>query len=165
MGFHTVDPQRPPAGPSSFTKLRLGWIADRQVVTIKRGDLLTLTLDPLASPTSGTHVVKVPIAPNTYYLVENRQRVGYDSVLPSSGVLVYYADEPVDDARGILKLVDAHPNVPAFGAAPFDIGPGRNDAFVDRQNEWSLRLIEKRAGSYTVMIDATHLGADASGPR
>ncbi len=161
MGFHTVDPKRPPAGPSSFTKLRLGWIADRQVVTVRRGDLLTLTLDPLELATSGTHAVKVPIAPNTYYLVENRQRVGYDSVLPSSGVLVYYVDETVAEARGILKLVNAHPNMPEFTGAPFDIGPGRNDAFVDTQNGWSLRLIEKRAGTYTVRIDATQLDSGA----
>jgi hypothetical protein len=157
MGFHTVDPKRPPAGPSSFTKVRLGWIADQQVVTVKPGDFLTIRLDPLELPTSGTHVVKIPLTPNTYYLIENRQRADYDSVLPSSGVLVYYADETIAEAHGILKLVNAHPNIPEFQGAPFDIGSGRNHTFVDKVNGWILRLIEKQGGSYTITIDATQL--------
>lgn len=162
MGFHTVDPKRPPAGPSSFTKLRLGWIADQQVVTVKPGDLLTIRLDPLELPTSGAHVVKIPLTPNTYYLIENRQRVGYDSVLPNGGVLIYYADETIAEARGILKLVNAHPNIPEFQGAPFDIGSGRNDSFVDKVNGWMLRLLEKRGGAYTIGIDATQLRAAAT---
>lgn len=157
MGFHTVDPNRPPAGPSSFTKLRLGWIAEPQVATVKPGDFLTLKLNPLELPTSGTQVVKIPLTPNTYYLIENRQKVGYDSVLPSSGVLIYYADETIKDAQGILKLVDAHPNIPEFKGATFDIGAGLNGTFVDKENGWILRLIEKQGGSYTIKIDATKL--------
>ncbi|MDH4265163.1 MAG: hypothetical protein OEW45_05945 [Deltaproteobacteria bacterium] len=158
MGFHTVDPNRPPAGPSSFTKLRLGWIAEPQVAIVKPGDFLKLKLNPLELPTSGTQVVKIPLTPNTYYLLEHRQQVGCDSVLPSSGVLIYYVDETIKEAQGILKLVDAHPNIPEFRGAPFDIGPKRNDTFVDKENGWILRLIEKHAGSYTIEIDATKLG-------
>ncbi len=165
MGFHTLDPGKPPAGPSSFTKLRLGWIADQQVVTIKPGDSRALRLDPLELPTSGTHVVKIPLTPNTYYLIENRQRVSYDSILPSSGVLVFYVDETIGESRGILKLVNAHPNVPEFDGAPFDIGPGRNVAFVDKENGWILRLDEKREGSYSITIDATKLRAGAADRR
>jgi hypothetical protein len=158
MGFHTVDANRPPAGPSSFTKLRLGWIAEPQVATVKPGDFLKLKLNPLELTTSGTQVVKIPLTPNTYYLIENRQQVGCDSVLPSSGVLIYYVDETIKEGQGILKLVDAHPNIPEFKGAPFDIGPGRNDTFVDKQNGWILRLVEKQAGSYVIEIDATKLG-------
>jgi hypothetical protein len=157
MGFHIVDPDRPPAGPSSYTKLRLGWITEPQVAMVKPGDFMTLKLNPLELPTSGTQVVKIPLTPNTYYLIENRQQVGYDSVLPSSGVLIYYVDEIIKEGQGILKLVDAHPNIPEFKGATFDIGPGRNNTFVDKENGWSLRLIEKQVRSYNIEIDAMKL--------
>jgi hypothetical protein len=157
MGFHTVDPNRPPAGPSSFTKLRLNWIAEPQVAIVKPGGFLTLKLNPLELPTSGIQVVKIPLRPNTYYLIENRQQVGYDSVLPSRGALIYYGDETIKEGQGILKLVDAHPNITEFKGAPFDIEQGRNDTFFDKQNGWSLRLIEKQVGSYNTEIDATKL--------
>ena len=112
----------------------------------------------LEMPTSGIQVVKIPLTANTYYLIENRQKAGYDSVLPSSGVLIYYVDETILVGQGILKVVDANSNIPEFKGAPFDIGSGQNDTFIDRENGWILRLIEKQEGSYTVEIDATKLG-------
>jgi len=162
MGFHTVNPDKPPAGPSSFTKLRLGWIAESQVVKVKPGDVLSVRLDPLELLTSGIHVVKIPLTSDTYYLIENRQQVGYDSVLPSSGVLVYYVDETIREGRGTVKLVDANPKISELGGAAFDVGPSRNSTFVDKPNGWALRLEGKPAEYYTIQIDATKLVTTAT---
>jgi len=152
MSEHTADPRRSPAGPSSFTKRRLGWIAESQVATVRPGEILSLKLDPLELPTSGNLVVKIPLSADRYYLIENRQQVGYDAVLPGSGVLVYYADETIQEAHGILRLVDAKPSIAQFGAAAFDIGPGRNSTLVDEKNGWAVLLLDKQDRSYRIHL-------------
>jgi len=123
---------------------------------------LSVRLDPLELLTSGIHVVKIPLTSDTYYLIENRQQVGYDSVLPSSGVLVYYVDETIREGRGTVKLVDANPKISELGGAAFDVGPSRNSTFVDKPNGWALRLEGKPAEYYTIQIDATKLVTTAT---
>ena len=41
---------------------------------------------------------------NEYFLVENRQKTGYDAYLPASGLLIWHVDQPLG-ARGPLELV------------------------------------------------------------
>ena len=153
MSQHTADPKRPPALPSAFTKLRLGWIADSQVATAKPGEASTLGLDPLELPTSGSLALKIPLSPFRYYLIENRQQVGFDSVLPSSGVLVYTVDDNVRElTTGIIKLVDANPSVPRFGDAAFDTRRGKNSTFIDSRNNLAIILLAKTDLSYNIHV-------------
>ena len=49
--------------------------------------------DPLASEDAATQVIKKPVSDSTYYLVENRQPIDSDVNLPSSGVLIAFADD------------------------------------------------------------------------
>lgn len=52
------------------------------------------------------YVVKIPDR-NQYFLVENRQQIGYDTYLPESGIIVYHVDEDMWSNNG-------PPNYPNF---------------------------------------------------
>jgi len=124
MSRHFVGRRQPVPGMSSFTRRRMGWIADDQVVEIAPGETRTVTLAPLASG-RGTLVVRVPGRRGTYHLLEYRQRLPGDPVPPSTGLLVLRVDESQEDGDGIVRVVDADPRVPDFGAATFGLRPGQ----------------------------------------
>ncbi len=70
-------------------------------------------------------VIKVPLNSTTYYLIENRQPVGSDVNLPSSGVLILYCNDAVDECRNgkaPVKIMDANPGVPYLNDTAFNIG-------------------------------------------
>ena len=108
-------------GMSSWTRLRMGWIDDSQVVEYKPGEGRVVTLQPLGAG-KGTLVVKIPGPGNTYYLLENRQSLPGDMV-PTSGLLVLHVDDSLESWEGIVRVVNANPKVPNFGDAAFGVGP------------------------------------------
>jgi hypothetical protein len=70
-------------------------------------------------------MVEIPLSDTSYYLIENRQPLGYDKNLPGSGVLIMYADDGIAECRhgeAPVKLVNAHPSVPHLEGAAFDVG-------------------------------------------
>jgi hypothetical protein len=100
-----------PPHMEAWSKLRLGWVdalvVDRTTVGLR---IPAVTEQPL--------VVKIPAVPNKpseYYLVENRQREGFDASLPGEGLLVWHVDETVSGFRSaqsrpehkLLHLVEA----------------------------------------------------------
>ncbi|WP_281887729.1 M6 family metalloprotease domain-containing protein [Paenibacillus sp. YYML68] len=52
------------------------------------------------------NVLKIPLKDNTYFLVENRQKVGYDASLPtnSGGIAIWHLDESMNNTTN-----DPHP--------------------------------------------------------
>jgi len=56
-------------------------------------------LGPLVSAAAETVAIKIPLSDHTYYLIENRQPVGYDRNLKGSGVLILYADDRIAECR------------------------------------------------------------------
>jgi len=68
-------------------------------------------LEPLAK--GGTPlVVKIPLKGNTYLLVENRQPIGYDRVMPDSGILVLKINPDAIEGAGTVRIMDADPATP-----------------------------------------------------
>ncbi len=118
MSQHFIQPMKPPPPPSSFTRLQLGWIEPAQVVTVNPGETREVRLQPLASG-RGLLVVRVPIDAHRYLLIENRQPVGGDAVLPGAGLLVLEVDTTREEGAGIVRAADANPAVPRMQAAPF----------------------------------------------
>jgi hypothetical protein len=122
-GIYNGDPYgSSPAHPDAWCLAYLGWITPQVV-----GDQY-LSLGPVesvsvpATPAPGTNVIKAQASTTTsrqYFLIENRQNLGYDSALPGHGLLVWLVDEDVIDAnmsansinnnasRPGLKLVEA----------------------------------------------------------
>lgn len=87
MSCHYYKRDAPPPGISSWTKLRLGWLPDDKVAVVRPGETREILLGPLEDGRSGTLAIRIPLSATTYYLVENRQPIGFDRVLPGSGML------------------------------------------------------------------------------
>ncbi|MEW6355978.1 MAG: hypothetical protein AB1696_06625 [Planctomycetota bacterium] len=153
MSCHFYKRQSPPPGICSWTKLRLNWIDPAKIKVVKPGQKVEVILGPLEDGSSETLVVKIPLSPTTYYLIENRQPIGFDRNLPGSGVLIMYADDGVAECRhgkAPVRLVNADPAVAHLEGAAFDIG--KRDSFQDENNGISIRLKEKVGASYRILI-------------
>jgi M6 family metalloprotease-like protein len=143
----------PPSGLSSWTKLRLKWIDPARIILVHPGETTTVRLDPLASQDGTTLLIKIPLSESTYYLVENRQPVLSDVNLPSSGVLILYADDRVVEGRhgnAPVRIMDANPQVPYMNAAAYDIG--KNSVFLDTKNGVAIVLLKKDGLVYEIQI-------------
>jgi immune inhibitor A len=77
-----------PTHMGAWEKQRLGWLTEIEVLTNALGR--DVMLEPVLN--SG-HVLKIPLTPSEYFLVEYRIRGGFDRDLPASGVLIYHIDE------------------------------------------------------------------------
>ncbi|WP_140982171.1 hypothetical protein [Bradyrhizobium guangdongense] len=130
MSQHFVERNRPPPPPSSFTRLQLGWIDADQVVTVQPGQTQSVLLEPLESGRRPL-VVKVPLGPRHYLLLENRQKMWLGAILPATGLIVLDVDEERGEGAGIVKVANAHPDVPGFMNAPFAPG-SKPDAYINR---------------------------------
>lgn len=91
-----------PAMLSSWSLLRLGWLDDAVVTTVKAGDRQEGMVRPLESAVAS--IMKVTISDTTYYLVEARQKTGWDRNLPDSGLLILYVDDTKGNGQGPVRV-------------------------------------------------------------
>jgi len=103
------------------------------VVTINLGETREVTLLPLALG-KGTVVVRIPVGKRRYLLLENRQPVGGDAVLPSSGLLVLEVDRERREGSGTVRVANANPTVPHLASAPFAPGKGERHFYENTKN-------------------------------
>jgi immune inhibitor A len=153
MSCHYYKWEMPPPGISSWTKMRLDWHDPSKVRVIKAGERGEVLLGPLGDPKAETLATKIPITESTYYLIENRQAIGFDRNLPGNGVLIMHADDSVAECRhgkSPVKLVNANSSVPHLEGAAFDIG--KNTSYVDLRHNVKLDLIDKIGNSYKIQI-------------
>ncbi|MDP3425863.1 MAG: hypothetical protein Q8S17_00595, partial [Humidesulfovibrio sp.] len=153
MSCHYYKRGSPPPGLSSWTKLRLGWLDPAKVKTVLPGETVEVVLGPLEDGSSETLAVRLPLTDTAYYLIENRQPIGFDTNLPGSGVLIMRAEDRVAECRfgkAPVKLMDADPTIPRLEGAAFDVGP--RGTFQDKENAITIRILEKVASSYKLSI-------------
>ena len=154
LSCHVYKPELPPTGLISWTKMRLGWIEHSKIAIVSLGQTTTVTLDPMGSSNSSTLVIKIPLTSDTFYLVENHQRVGFGLYDPSSGILISYVDDGYKGecrhGQGPVQLMDANPGVPYLQGAAFDIG--KKEIFVDTQHNLAIILLRKVDLSYEIQI-------------
>jgi hypothetical protein len=131
MSQHFIYKMKPPPLPSAFTRLQLGWIDPDQVVTVLPGETRELALQPSATG-KGNLAVRIPLGPSRYLLLENRQAVGADAVLPSTGLLVLSIDTGLEEGGGIVKAINANASVPSLYGAPFVPGAGEKRFYEDK---------------------------------
>lgn len=144
-----------PPGISSWTRMRLNWIDPGKIKVVKPGQKADVLLGPLEDGSSQTLVIKIPVSQTAYYLIENRQPIGFDKELCGHGVLIMCADDRIAECRqgrAPVKLMDANPSVPHLEGAAFDIGP--NASFRDERNRISIQLKEKTGDSYRIFINS-----------
>ena len=143
----------PPAGISSWTRLRLNWIDPEKIALVKLGQTATIKLDPLTSQNASTYVIKIPVTDKTYYLVENRQKIDSDANCPTTGILIMYADDTVFECRqgkAPVRIMDANPAVLYMNDATYDVG--KKEKFVDAKNNLAIMLEKKEGLSYYIRI-------------
>ena len=153
MSCHYFKRESPPPGISSWTKMRLNWIQQSKIKIIRKGEKAEFILGPLEDGSAEVLLAKIPISDNTYYLIENRQPIGYDKNLPGSGVLIMYADDSIAECRhekAPVKLIDADSSVPHLEGAAFDIG--KKSSFRDEKNRIRIDLQEKIGNSYRILV-------------
>ena len=153
MSCHYYKRDIGPPGISSWTKMRLNWIDQSKIRVIDRGTEAEFILGPLEDGSAETLAAKIPLSATTYYLIENRQPIGFDRNLPGRGVLIMYADDNVAECRhgkAPVRLVNADPSVPHLEGAAFDIG--KRDSFHDVQNGVRIQLKGKAGASYRILV-------------
>ena len=143
----------PPMGISSWTRIRLNWIDPSRIKVIRPGETAEITLGPLASAAADIVAIKIPLSDNSYYLIENRQPIGFDRYLTGSGVLIMYADDRIAECRrgeSPVRLMNANPEVPHLEGAAFDVGT--KSVFEDRKNRIRIELKDKTGTAFRVRI-------------
>lgn len=154
MSCHVYRPEQPPTGLSAWTKLRLGWIDPTKIVLVSPGQTRTIELDPLGSATAMIQVIKIQLTSDTFYLVENRQKVGYDRYDPSAGILISYGDDHLKGecrhGQGPVQLMDANPGIAYLNGAAFDIG--KKTVFKDLKYNLAIILQRKVDLSYEIKV-------------
>jgi M6 family metalloprotease-like protein len=81
-----------PVHMSAWSKAYLGWVKPKDITQ----DLGPITLPPYETTPSEPKVFLITIksnAANMYYLISNRQKIGFDSKLPGSGLLILRVNE------------------------------------------------------------------------
>ncbi len=110
-----VRPGDSPAHPSPWDKSYQGWITPRRVnsatLPISQVDTSGVVYQLLDNPGGIDWTFTGTSGTGEYFLIENRQKVGYDAGLPACGILIWHIDETV---------------------------PGNNTA---NQQEWGRRLL------------------------
>ncbi len=92
----------------AFCKIQMGWVTP----TVPTQNLSSVTIPPAGTDPVVYKLASNGIASGEYFLVENRQKTGYDQGLPGSGLVVYHvvSDVPpyaihIEEADGNADLV------------------------------------------------------------
>lgn len=150
MSQHFVRRDEPPPGLSSFTKIRLGWIKAHQAHVAKPGETSCVFLSPL-SKGGDLLVVKIPLDNGAYYLVENRQPIGFDRMLPDSGILVLKVHPEADEGQGTVEVKSAGGSRD-FANATYKLEMNNRNIFIDKRNNIAIIPLWKEKDNLGVLI-------------
>lgn len=135
-----------PAGLTSWSRVKLGWIGESGVFVVGKGSRKNVLLRPLQEY-EGVRVVKI-VSDNAekYFLLEAREKIGYDRYLPSNGVLILYVDESRGSGEGIVKVIQ-----PCNGSAyyaTYSVG----SQYRDESLQLIIRVDGREAEGYVLTI-------------
>lgn len=110
-----------PAHPSAWCKVNQDWASVTNVTA--NG---TVTLPAVETAHSVVRLWKSGAASSEYFLLENRQRTGFDDALPGEGLLVWHIDEtkPTNSDETHFKVA----LLQADGKRDLELGHNRGDA-------------------------------------
>jgi M6 family metalloprotease-like protein len=135
-----------PSHLTTWCKIQLHWIKPTQIVNISQSDIqsghnVTVFLDP--QELSGQNLaIKILLNNGTYYLIEDRQKLGYDGSIPGSGVLILFCDDSKESGDGPARVVSARP--PSLGSdAPFNLGWFAQDFYGDSALNVGVKVLNK----------------------
>lgn len=82
-----------PAHPDAYCKTRLGYVTPSVVI----GNTTGVKIPAIENSPVVYKLWTSGLPTNEYFLVSNSKKIGYDSGLPSSGLLIWHVDESVSD--------------------------------------------------------------------
>jgi len=130
-----------PSHLDAWSLTYLGW-ANPQVITTY-WPAMTLnsveSVPPPASASAGTNILKAQAstaATSQFFLIENRQQIGYDAGLPGHGLLVWLVDQNVIDTNFPSNSINVSP-----------VRPGLK--LIQADGSWSLLQPPGAAGANT----------------
>lgn len=130
-GADNAHPEKP-GHPSAWCKAEKGWL----VPTVLNQNINSLVITDVETAPVAYKLWEDGYGMSRYFLIENRQKLGFDVYLPGPGLIIYHVDEnrrwgrsawssgPVNDDR-THKLVDIEE---ADGSAHLDNKVNRGDA-------------------------------------
>ena len=152
-----------PAHMSAWSLIRLGWVTPTDVTTAQVGTAID------AVETSGkVFRLSLPGTTSEYFLIENRQPIGFDAALPGSGLLIWHVDDSQtsndQDNHRLLDLEEADEGV--SGDRPTDSGDPWHDtaagwgpdtspdshAYDGSVTGWRIRDISASAATMTATV-------------
>lgn len=166
MSQHFIERTRPPQGISSFTKIRLGWISADQVLLANPGSTQCAFLSPLSKKGKNL-AVKIPLRQSRsggrshFYLVENRQPLGYDQILPDRGLLILKVNLDSAEGSGTVKVMDADPHSPYFSHATYKLGGNNRNAFIDKESNVAIIPLWSEKGNQGVLVTTPEKSSEA----
>ena len=138
-----------PIGYSAYERDFMGW---REIVTINKDEVVTLTLNPLE--TDGVaYKITNPANANEYFILENRQNVGYDEYMPwnyastykdnggQHGLLITHVD--YDNNAWTSNKINVDVNHQRYSIVPAD---GKQLSFLDATDETFPTFVESYKG-------------------
>jgi M6 family metalloprotease-like protein len=118
-----------PCHLDAWSKYALGWVTPHQVVG-------TLSAQPVAQAEGAPDIYQLlsgsPRSGGEYFLVENRQQVGFDTYLPGRGLLVWHIDEARKTTDGTDNADECYPGGPSCATQHYRVALEQADA------QWSL---------------------------
>jgi M6 family metalloprotease-like protein len=152
----------------AWNKWKLGWLDSSQLTCLEGPGELTTTITPLARQ-GGLKAVVLPMGQSSTYVVEARRKIGEDSGLCDTGVLVYSVDSTVRSGYGPVRVRTAQRDTsstlvnqcgPLYNA-PFDKAQGEVATFEDANAGFSVRVLSSGTSGYRVQVTRTSLSPKA----
>lgn len=129
-----------PAGYTSYERWSCGWLEPTEL----KGDMTQIAgMKPLAESPE-CYVMYNDAYKNEYYLLENRQKVGFDAALPGHGLLVLHVD--YDRTTWLNNKVNADPDhqrvtiIPADNEAVISLKSMAGDPFPGTSGNTALAV-------------------------
>jgi M6 family metalloprotease-like protein len=155
-GIYNIDPGHPswygssPAHPDAWSKVFLGWVNPQTPAS--NAEMGHKTLNPVET---NAEVIKIQASSGTgsqYFLLENKQKTGFDKGLPGHGLLVWLIDDLVvgshlssntinnNRARPGVKVVEADNDwkLLTYGCGGYDDCGSPGDPFPGSTNNTSF---------------------------
>ncbi|MDO4692113.1 MAG: M6 family metalloprotease domain-containing protein [Porphyromonadaceae bacterium] len=118
-----------PAGYTSYERVFVGWLEPTQLT-----NPVLVTLEPINTHNQAC-IIYSDKNPNEYFLIENRQKIGWDAYLPGNGLMITHVDysKALWDVNAVNRLGTAsHPhlqivaadNDPSYSSEEGDLFPG-----------------------------------------
>jgi len=151
-------PGSSPSEMIAWDRIFLGWITPNHMLNLAQQTKVNATIDPIESPSSGLQAIRIQTSSQDskhYYLVEVRQKIGYDEALPSSGVLITYVDETKSNP---VKVIDAIQTTSTLDDATFQVGQKYSDA----QNNLIVTVASTNNSSYSIIVDTLAPSVDVA---